>query len=147
VSTSHFHTGTHSLAVSIGIAAFSTNDSRGASVTVPLCVSNGTINLAGYTMSAWMLLSISQGTLPMNAANLSQGFLRGPDNSGTGDTDSFLAVGQSTLNVWQNLQGNIIQSSSSNAAVGINIEFPIANPSSEGFAGTLYIDDVQLIPP
>jgi hypothetical protein len=29
----------------------------------------------------------------------------------------------------------------------VNIEFPIANPNSEGFSGTLYLDDVQLIAP
>lgn len=147
VSTSHFHTGTHSLAVSISIAAFSTNDSRMASVTVPLCASTGTVNLAGYTMSFWLFLTVSQGTLPMNAANLSQGFFRAADMSGSGDTDTFVAENQSTLNQWVHFQGNVVQVSASNTQAGVNIEFPIANPNSEGFSGTLYIDDVQLIAP
>lgn len=147
VSTSHFHSGTRSLAVSISIASFSTNDSRGASVTVPLCASSGTLNLAGFTMSAWMLLAVNQGTLPMNAANLAQGFTRSTDTPTSGEADTAVAFGQSNLNQWVHLQGSIIQASALNAQAGLSVEFPIADPNSEGFSGTWYIDDVQLIPP
>ncbi len=147
VSTSHFHTGTRSLAVSIGIAAFSLNDSRGASVTVPLCASTDTVNLAGYTMSAWVLFTVSQGSVPMNAANLVQGFTLTPDLMSASQANTAVPVQQSTLNQWLHFQGIINQGTTLNALAGISVEFPIANPASEGLAGTMYIDDVQLIPP
>ena len=116
-------------------------------MTVPLCASTGTLNLAGYTMSAWMLLAVSQGTLPMNAANLAQGFTRSADTPTSGEANTAVAFDQTNLNQWVHLQGSIIQASSLNGQAGLSIEFPIADPNSEGFSGTLYIDDVQLIPP
>lgn len=147
VSTSHAHTGTRSLAVSIGIAAFSLNDSRGASVTVPLCASTGTLNLAGYTMSAWVLFTVSQGSVPMNAANLVQGFTLTSDFMSASQANTAVAVQQSNLNQWLHFQGIINQGTPLNALAGISVEFPIADPNSEGLAGTMFIDDVQLIPP
>jgi hypothetical protein len=147
VSTSHFHTGGQSLAVSLGIAAFSSNDSRGAAVTVPLCKSTGTVNLAGYTLSAWLFFTVNQGSLPMNAANLVLGFTRATDTTTAGSADQAIAVGQSTLNQWLHFQSLINQASPLNALLGLSVEFPIADPNSEGFAGTMYIDDVQLVPP
>jgi len=50
---SQFHDGSDSLAVPITVDASNTTI---ASVAVPLCVSSASINTAGYTMSAWVML-------------------------------------------------------------------------------------------
>ncbi len=147
VSSSHFHTGSHSLAVTMAIAAYSTNDARGISVAVPLCASSGTANLAGYTFSAWVYFVVTAGSMPMNAANLIQGVFYTPTNTGSSGLDNAIFVGQSTINQWLNLQGNLIQSDPGNYQLSITAEFPIANPNSEGFTGTMYLDDVRISPP
>jgi hypothetical protein len=147
VSSSRFHTGSHSLAVTMAIAAYSTNDSRGVSVGVPLCASSGTVNLAGYTFSGWVYFTLTSGVLPMNAANLIQGFFYVKDSPTIGYQDMTYNVSQSTLNQWLHIQGSIVQADALNYELAINVGFPIANPSSEGFTGTMYIDDVQISPP
>ena len=104
VSSSHFHTGSRSLAVTIGIAAYSPNDSRGVSVAVPLCASSGTANLSGYTFSAWVYFTVTQGSMPMNAANLIQASVR--STTGFGDVAGYTPVSQSTINQWLQVQGD-----------------------------------------
>jgi hypothetical protein len=149
VSSSHFHGGTHSLAVTAAIAAYSASDSRGISVAVPLCASSGTVNLAGYTLSAWVYFTVTAGAIPMNAANLIQGFFAAKDSPGgpVGTASTAIAVQQSTTNQWLHLQGSVNQVDATNYQLAINAEFPIADPGSEGFTGTMYLDDVQLLPP
>ena len=56
-------------------------------------------------------------------------------------------MSQSTINQWLHIDGNINQASASNYIAGDQVEFPLADPASEGFAGTMYIDDVQITPP
>ena len=103
------------------------------------------INLAGYTFSAWVLLTISAGSIPMNAANLLQALTVAPTTPTHGIVDS--AVALEKTNVWMQLQGNVIPVSSADIRLTITAEFPIADPGSEGFTGTLFIDDIQLSPP
>jgi hypothetical protein len=146
VSSTHVHTGTRALAVTMGIGAYSTNGSTGVSVTVPLCASSGTVNLAGYTFSAWVYFTVTEGSIPMNAANLLQGMTASTDTSTRG-TSGYVAVSQSNLNQWMQLQGSINQASTANYLAVLGVGFALANPSSEGFSGTMYIDDVQLTPP
>ena len=45
------------------------------------------------------------------------------------------------------MQGSINQSGTLNYLLSINVGFALADPSSEGFSGTMYIDDVQFTPP
>jgi hypothetical protein len=135
VSSSHAHSGTHSLAVTIGIAAYSSSGARDFSVVVPLCPSGGTANLNGYTFSAWMNLTVTAGVVPMNAANLVQDSLE----------DGATALSQATAGQWLHEQGSIISGSGA-AQLTIHGEFPIADPNSEGFTGTLYLDDIQVSP-
>ena len=146
VSTAHAHTGTYALAVSIAIAKYSGDDSRGFTVAVPLC-SPGTVSLAGYTVSFWVYFTVSQGTMPMNAANLINGQFEVFDTLSENGTDTYIAVGQSTINQWLHFQANVVQSDALNNYAVIAAEFPIADPTSEGFAGTMYVDDFQLSPP
>ncbi len=143
VSSTHAHTGTHSLAVSIAIAAYSSNDARGYSIIVPLCASGGA-NLAGYTFSAWVYFTVTAGTMPMNAANLIQAELF---PSGAGSINTAIAVSQSTTGQWLQLTGSIVVASGPANQVAVLAEFPIADPNSEGFSGTMYLDDVQISPP
>jgi hypothetical protein len=147
VSASRFHTGGHSFAVSMSIGAYSTTGARGVSVAVPLCASTGTINLAGYTFSAWVYFTVSAGTIPMNAANLIQGMFTVKDSPTTGGLNTAIPVSQATTNQWLHLQGNINQTDAMNYLAAISVGFPLADPNSEGFSGTMYIDDVQITPP
>jgi len=55
-------------------------------------------------------------------------------------------VSQSTINQWLQVQGDLIGATAGGEIV-IYVDFPIANASSEGFAGTMYLDDVQITPP
>jgi hypothetical protein len=146
VSSSHVHTGTHSLAVTMAISAYSTNLARGISVAVPFCASSGTVNLVGYTLSAWVYFSVTAGSIPMNAANLIQGIFYSKDTSGF-TLDGAIAVSQSTTNQWLHLQGTITQSDALTYQLSISAGFTIADPTSEGFTGTMYLDDVQISPP
>ena len=147
VSSSRFHSGSRSLALTLGISAYSTNEARGAEVQVPLCASTGTVNLAGYSFSAWVYYTVTSGSIPMNAANLTQGMFHVRNSPTLGVADGPVAVSQSNLNQWLHMQGSINQTNASNYMLEINVGFPIADPASEGFAGTMYIDDVQLTPP
>ena len=147
VSSSRFHTGSRSLAVTFGVAAYSLNDARGAAVQVPLCASTGTINLAGYSMSAWVYFTVTAGSIPMNAANLTQEFLSVRDTPTRGTVGGQVAVSQSNINQWLHIGGNINQASALNYLAEITVGFAIADASSEGFSGTMYIDDVQITPP
>jgi hypothetical protein len=136
VSTTHARTGTHSLAVPIAIGAWSSNDARYTALLLPICPSTGTANVSGYTFSAWVYFTLVNGAMPMNAANLVQ----------VNEAEAFTAVSQSNLNQWLHVQGTF-----SSTAVGPQIhmttDFPIADPTSEGFSGTMYMDDVQISPP
>jgi len=134
VSSRHARTTTPSLAVTMAIAAWSTNDARGISLVVPLCASNGTANLSGYTFTGWAYFTVNQGSIPMNAANLIYVGLAG----------AYTPVSQSTLNQWLQIQGTI---DGSYSQVTLSLGFAIANASSEGFSGTMYLDDVQISPP
>ena len=147
VSSSRFHSGSRSLALTLGISAYSTNEARGAEVLVPLCASTGTVNLAGYTFSAWVYYTVTSGSIPMNAANLTQGMFHVRNAPTLGVAAGPVAVTQSNLNQWLHMQGSINQTNASNYMLEIDVGFPIADPASEGFAGTMYIDDVQLTPP
>jgi hypothetical protein len=144
VSSSHFHTGSRSLAVTIGIGAYSPNSSRAVSVAVPLCASSGTANLSGYTFSAWVYFTVTQGSIPMNAANLIQASVR--STTGFGDVAGYTPVSQSTINQWLQVQGDLTGATAGGEIV-IYVDFPLASVSSEGFAGTMYVDDVQITPP
>jgi len=146
VSSSRFHTGSHSLAVTMAIAAYSTNDSRGVVVVVPLCASSGIVNLVGYSVSAWVYVVVTSGSIPMNAANLIQQILFTKDASGF-TVDGSIPVSQSNTNQWIHVQGTITQSDSTTYELAISLGFAIASPTSEGFTGTMYIDDVQITPP
>ena len=146
VSSTRAHTGTQSLAVTMGIGAYSSKASPGISVAVPLCASSGTVNLAGYTFSAWVYFTVAAGTVPMNAANLLQGMTASADTPTRG-TSGYLAVSQSNLNQWMEIRGTINQASNQNYLAILNVGFPMADPSSEGFSGTMYVDDIQLSPP
>jgi hypothetical protein len=133
--------------VTLAVAAFSSNDARGAAVQVPLCAGNGTINLAGYRFSAWAYYTVSSGSIPQNAANLMQGMFLVRNSPTRGTVDSLVPVSQSNLNQWLHVQGSINQVNASNYLAEINVGFAIADSGSEGFAGTMYIDDVQITPP
>jgi hypothetical protein len=136
VSSTHVHSGSHSLAVTIAIAAWSTNDARFTSIAVPICPSSGTANLSGYTFSAWVYFTLTQGSIPMNAANLIQVNAAG----------AFTPVSQSTINQWLHVQGSF-SSVAAGPQINMMTDFPIADPNSEGFSGTMYLDDVQISPP
>jgi len=82
----------------------------------------------------------------MNAANLIQGIFYTKDTSGF-TLDNAIAVSQSTTNQWLHLQGNVTQSDSLTYQLALTAGFAIASQTSEGFAGTMYIDDVQISPP
>jgi hypothetical protein len=152
VSTSRFHTGTHSLVATIGVGAYSSGQpASGASVAVPLCVSTGTLNLAGYTFSAWVYFTVDSGfgSIPQYAANMVQAFFAVTDSItrayNTGSTTA--VVGNSNLNQWLPMQGPILQQTASNYLMGISVGFAMADYTSDGFAGKMYIDDVQITPP
>jgi len=147
VSSTRARTGTRSLAVSMGIGAYSSDGTKtGIAVAVPLCASTGTVNLAGYTFSAWVNLAVTAGTVPANAANLLQGMFAARDTSTRG-TSGIVALSQSNTNQWLEVRGTVNQASASNYLAILNVGFPMADLASEGFSGTLYIDDVQLSPP
>jgi len=114
---------------------------------VPLCASTGTINLAGYSLSAWVYFTVTAGSIPMNAANLTQGFLSVRDTPTRGTVGGPVAVQQTNLNQWLHVDGSINQASAFNYLAEISVGFAIANSSSEGLSGTMYIDDVQITPP
>jgi hypothetical protein len=133
--------------VTMGIGAYSSDGTKtGIAVAVPLCASTGTVNLAGYTFSAWVYLSVTAGTVPANAANLLQGLFAVRDTSTRG-TSGYLALSQSNTNQWLEVRGTVNQASTGNYLAILSVGFAMANPASEGFSGTLYIDDVQLSPP
>jgi hypothetical protein len=148
VSSSRAHTGTRSLAVTFSVGAYSSdNSTRGLTVAVPLCASNGTINLSGYRFSAWANFAVTAGTIPMNAANLLQGFMSVKDSPTRGTVDSLIPLSMSNVNTWLHMDGNINQVDAMNYQASVGIGFAIANQSSEGFSGIMYLDDVQVTPP
>jgi hypothetical protein len=139
ISTAQHHTGASSLAVTIAFGSLSTNGAGTAGVIVPLCASNGTLNLAGYTFSAWVLFSTIAGAVPGNAANLLQAFTT---NASPG---SVIDVEQFNLNQWLHLQGPLVGSPTAESSAGLNVEFALQ--PSEGWSGTMFVDDVQITPP
>ena len=62
--------------MTLGIGAYSTNQRARRGGHVPLCASNGTVNLSGYRFSAWVYFTVTSGSIPMNAANLTQGIFQ-----------------------------------------------------------------------
>jgi len=147
-NASRVHSGTHSLAVTFSVGAYSNdNSTRGLTLAVPLCAGNGTINLSGYRFSAWANFAVTAGTIPMNAANLLQGFLMVRDSPTSGTVDSLIPLSNSNVNTWLHIDGNINQVDAMNYLAKVGIGFAIANQSSEGFSGIMYLDDVQVTPP
>ena len=116
------------------------------SVGVPLCSASGTVNLAGYTFTAWVNFTVTSGTVPMNAANLVQEW-EAVSGTPTRGTAGVVAVTQSNLNTWLQVQGTVNQASTGNYLAGISVGFPMADVNSEGFSGTMFVDDVRLSPP
>jgi hypothetical protein len=148
VSSSQAHTGSRSLAISLSIGSFSTSQARGITVVVPLCASSGTINLAGYSFTAWVSFSLTGGSFPSNAANLIQEFTASTDTSTRGTATNPIAIGNSNLvPAWKIFGGAINQASTANSLGEVYVEFPLADPNSEGFSGTMYLDDIQITPP
>jgi hypothetical protein len=80
----------------------------------------------------------------MNAANLIQASVR--STTGFGDVAGYTPVSQSTINQWLQVQGDLTGATAGGEIV-IYVDFPLASVSSEGFAGTMYVDDVQITPP
>jgi hypothetical protein len=64
-----------------------------------------------------------------------------------GTVNNLIPVSMSNTGMWLHLQGDINQVDAMNYEGRIAIGFPLANPSSEGFSGTMYVDDVRLIAP
>jgi hypothetical protein len=149
VSSTHVHTGSRALAITMDVGRYSSNHAEsGASVAVPLCSSSGTVNLAGYKYSAWVYFTVTAGSVPANAANLVQGWLETSDSTRSSWTGSAaVAVSQSNLNQWLHVQGDVIQASSTNYLGGISVGFAMADYTSEGLSGTMYLDDVQFLSP
>jgi hypothetical protein len=150
ISSSVAHSGTHSLAITLAVGVWSTNDAAGASIQIPLCPGSGTANTAGYTFTAWVRFStLAQGSFPMNAANLIQGFLYPPDMVGGASAQNPIAVNSSFVNTWMQFGGNV--DPINNAAYAtIYVQFPIPHPASssgDGFQATMYLDDIQITPP
>lgn len=144
---SHFHSGSHSLALTINIGAFSSTNSRFIWIAAPLCASGGTVNLAGYTFSAWVYFNVLNGVLPNDGPNFITEYVDAPDGSVSDVSGAgALRVDQSTTNQWLHLQGNISLSDDFYLAE-ISVNFPLNDPTSEGFSGTMYLDDVQITPP
>ena len=96
--------------------------------------SSGTANLSGYTFTGWAYFTVNQGSIPMVAANLIY----------VDAAAAYTPVSQSTTNQWLQVQGSI---SGSFAQVTFSAGFTIADPNSDGFSGTMYLDDVQISPP
>jgi hypothetical protein len=148
VSSTHAHTGSRSLAVSLSIGSFSADQSAGARVIVPLCGSTGTVNLAGYTFTAWVSFTLTSGSFPMNAANLIQEFTASTDTPTVGVAANPIAIDSTdTFPTWKVFGGAINQASTANSLGEIAVGFPLADPNSEGFSGTMYLDDIQITPP
>jgi hypothetical protein len=150
VSSSEHHTGSYSLAVVMGLGSYSiSGQQNGASVLVAICKPGGTVNLAGYTFSAWVKFTVRQGAVTQYRANLVQAYL---EDSGAarattyGDSPNQVAVSSTNLNTWLHVKGVVSQPSTANDVVGLSVGFTFADYSSEGIDGTMYIDDIQLTP-
>jgi len=146
VSSARSHSGAHSLAVAIAIAKYAQDGSRGFSIAVPLCP-GGTVSLANYTVSFWVNFTVSQGTMPMNAANLIAPYFEVFDSSSENGTNTYIPVSNATTNQWLHFQATINESDPLNNYAVVSVGFPIADPTTEGFTGTMYLDDFQLTPP
>ena len=144
VSTSRYHTGSQSLAVTVSLGSASTDDARGISIVSPLCSSTGTVNLSGYTFSAWVNFNVTWSAIPEHAANLLQGMLICRDTPTQG-TSGVVGVSQSNVNQWLHMSGVVNQASTGNYMARLTVYFAMAD--NEGFSGTMYVDDVRLIPP
>lgn len=149
VSTTHFHSGSRALAVSMGLGAYSVvGQQSGASVEVPICA-NGTVNLSGWVFSAWVYFTLTNGAITQYRANLVSAWLEDSSavrGSTYGDAPTQVAVSQTNLNTWMQIRGVVSQPSSANDVAGLSVGFTFADPS-EGYQGTMYIDDVQISPP
>jgi hypothetical protein len=147
VSSSHAHTGSRSLAITLAVGAWSTNDAAGASILVPLCPGSGTANMSGYTATAWVSFSpLVQGAFPMNAANLIQGFFYTPAMDTGSTVTNPIAVNSTFVNTWMQFGGSIDPITNA-AYLSIYVQFPIPQNSNEGFQATMYLDDIQITPP
>jgi len=149
VSSTHAHTGSRSLALTLATGAWSTNDAAGASITIPLCPgSGGTVNTSGYSFTAWVSFSpLTNGEFPMNAANLIQGFVYPLDMVSGSPATNPIAVNSSFVNTWMQF-GGPIQSATIAGYATIYVQFPMPHGTTdEGFTGTMYLDDIQLTPP
>ena len=148
VSTTHVHSGTRALAVSMGLGSWSVGGPfNGASVEVPLC-KYGTVNLSGWIFSAWVYFTLTQGAVTQYAANHVQLWLE--DSSASrgstyGDPPNQVSASQGNLNTWLHISGVVSQPSSANDVAGIVVGYTFT--SSDGYQGTMYIDDVQITPP
>ena len=126
------HDGAYALAVPIlddGVTAYV------GSVNVPLCQSAATINTAGFTMSAWVKLSGPQ------VGSLSALFFEASSALSGTDSSPVLFGDQITPNTW------IFKTVTFGAAlqadhIGIRL-----SPSPAQWAGTLYVDSVQITGP
>jgi len=143
VSTSRYHSGSRSLALAMGVGAYSSTNANGVSIQIPLCASSGTVNLAGYTFSAYMWISVTNGSWPQ-IYNMASPSVQYADGTASSTWYQGLNAGQ-----WIQVTGPTNASSTQVRYLVIPLGFTTdaADPNNAGFAGTIYIDDVQLLPP
>ncbi len=123
------HDGAHALAFP---ALIDLTNTYNASVMVPICT-GGTINLSGYTMSAWIYVT---GT---NLGTETFLFFDAWGPSGMISSPALMGEKLNTLNTWQ--QATITFSSSVQADhVSIRLNDP------PGWTGTVYVDSVTITP-
>ena len=148
ISSSMAHTGSHSLAITLAIGDWSTNMADAAGILIPLCTGTGSVNLAGYTFTAWVRFgSLGADVFPMNAGNYIQGTLYPPDMASGVETSNPKAVNSSFINTWTQFGGTLLNPISNAGYAQIAVQFPIADFTSEGFQTTMYLDDIQILPP
>jgi hypothetical protein len=149
-STAQSHSGTSSLAVTVGLGMYSVGGSySGASVRVPLCKISGTVNLANYTFTAWVRFSLTRGAVTQYAANHVSAWLEDSSaarNSTYGSPPNQVTVSQANLNTWMKISGPVVQPSTANDTFGIVVGMTFADYATEGYDGVMYIDDVQISP-
>jgi hypothetical protein len=144
--SSHSHSGTGALAVSITVGLPAEQTTHFIYVRVPLCPSGSSVNLAGFTFSAQAWFRTTSGALPGNAAN----FLQVYD-----DSTSYLEFPVGGNISVENPNTNppqpgawvpIRQLLGENATfVGITIQFPVT--PSDSWSGVMFLDDIQITPP
>ena len=124
----HVHAGNHALAVA-GLA-----NAQVVSVAVPLCESGNTINMAGYTMSAWVYLTGTE--LAFESFMFFDAWGASDAASGPVLTGSKIVE----MNTWHRVEMTFSSAvQASHVAIRLNPEL--------SWTGIVYIDEIQLSPP